>query len=186
MTLTSGAGRPQAFPLLKVNRQCCVGGSFSQVDPKPTWWAALFAHQSPRLQASKEFDHGGINLIRPFLLGPVAAAREHNCPSQLGNVEFRQRTRLGKRDEGLLAVDRLLAPGALRRKIVNSPILGIADHLAAVIPDDRDSSWVLHLLSDILRARVFAQGGTRSSNPLSSSGESNANLTSPGRARRGS
>jgi hypothetical protein len=172
MTLTSGAGRPQAFPLLKVNRQCCVGGSFSQVDRKPPWWAALFAHQSPRLQASKEFDHGGINLIRPFLLGPVAAAREHNCPSQLGNVEFRQRTRLGKRDEGLLAVDRLLAPGALHRKIVNSPILGIADHLAAVTPDDRDSSWVLHLLSDILRARIFAQGGTRSSNPLSSSEES--------------
>jgi hypothetical protein len=74
-----------------------------------------------------------------------------------------------------LAVDRLLAPGALRRKIVNSPILGVADHLAAVTLDDRDSSWVLHL-SDILRARIFAQGGTRSSNPLSSSGESCANL----------
>ncbi|HEX4614603.1 MAG TPA: hypothetical protein VH230_01700 [Stellaceae bacterium] len=76
-----------------------------------------------------------------------------------------------------MAVDRLLAPGALRRKIVNSPILGVADHLAAVTLDDRDSSWVLHL-SDILRARIFAQGGTRSSNPLSSSGESGANRAS--------
>jgi hypothetical protein len=57
----------------------------------------------------------------------------------------------GKRDEGLLAVERLLAPGALRRKIVNSPILGIADYLVAMTPDDRDSSWVLRLPSDILR-----------------------------------
>jgi hypothetical protein len=33
MALTGSAGCPQAFPLLKVDRQCCVDGSFSQVDP---------------------------------------------------------------------------------------------------------------------------------------------------------
>jgi hypothetical protein len=31
LALTSGADRPQAFPPLKVDRQCCVSGSFSQV-----------------------------------------------------------------------------------------------------------------------------------------------------------
>ena len=34
--------------------------------------------------------------------------------------------------------------------------LGIADQLARVIPDERDASRVLHLLPDILRARIFA------------------------------
>jgi hypothetical protein len=34
--------------------------------------------------------------------------------------------------------------------------LGIADQLAQVIPDERDASWVTHLLPDILRARIFA------------------------------
>jgi hypothetical protein len=34
--------------------------------------------------------------------------------------------------------------------------LGIADQLAAVIPDGRDASRVTHLLPDILRARIFA------------------------------
>jgi hypothetical protein len=34
--------------------------------------------------------------------------------------------------------------------------LGIADQLARVIPDDRDSDRVTHLLPDILRARIFA------------------------------
>src|SRR5437763_7551925 len=34
--------------------------------------------------------------------------------------------------------------------------LGIADQLAAVIPDRRDQSRVTHLLPDILRARIFA------------------------------
>jgi Transposase DDE domain group 1 len=34
--------------------------------------------------------------------------------------------------------------------------LGIADRLAAVIPDGRDASRVTHLLPDILRARIFA------------------------------
>ena len=34
--------------------------------------------------------------------------------------------------------------------------LGIADQLAQVIPDGRDASRVVHLLPDILRARVFA------------------------------
>ncbi len=34
--------------------------------------------------------------------------------------------------------------------------LGIAERLAAVIPDERDPSRVTHLLPDILRARIFA------------------------------
>src|SRR5438874_6500293 len=34
--------------------------------------------------------------------------------------------------------------------------LGIADQLARVIPDKRDASRVVHLLPDILRARIFA------------------------------
>ena len=34
--------------------------------------------------------------------------------------------------------------------------LGIVDRLAALIPDGREPSRVLHGLSDILRARVFA------------------------------
>src|SRR5712692_8204868 len=34
--------------------------------------------------------------------------------------------------------------------------LGIADHLARVIPDERGSDRVVHLLPDILRARIFA------------------------------
>src|SRR5215471_6961365 len=34
--------------------------------------------------------------------------------------------------------------------------LGIAKRLAAVIPDDRDASRVVHPLPDILRARIFA------------------------------
>jgi hypothetical protein len=34
--------------------------------------------------------------------------------------------------------------------------LGIAERLAAVIPDERDQSRVTHLLPDILRARIFA------------------------------
>ena len=34
--------------------------------------------------------------------------------------------------------------------------LGIVDRLAALIPDGRDPSRVLHSLSDILRARVLA------------------------------
>jgi hypothetical protein len=34
--------------------------------------------------------------------------------------------------------------------------LGIADRLAGVIPDSRDASRVVHLLPDILRARIFA------------------------------
>jgi hypothetical protein len=34
--------------------------------------------------------------------------------------------------------------------------LGIAERLAAVIPDGRDASRVTHLLPDILRARIFA------------------------------
>jgi hypothetical protein len=34
--------------------------------------------------------------------------------------------------------------------------LGIGDQLTRVIPDERDASRVLHLLPDILRARIFA------------------------------
>jgi hypothetical protein len=34
--------------------------------------------------------------------------------------------------------------------------LGIADRLARVIPDERDADRVVHLLPDILRARIFA------------------------------
>jgi hypothetical protein len=34
--------------------------------------------------------------------------------------------------------------------------LGLAERLAAVIPDERDASRVIHRLPDILRARVFA------------------------------
>jgi hypothetical protein len=34
--------------------------------------------------------------------------------------------------------------------------LGLAERLAAVIPDDRDASRVTHRLPDILRARIFA------------------------------
>ncbi len=34
--------------------------------------------------------------------------------------------------------------------------IGIADRLAAVIPDGRDPDRVTHLLPDILRARIFA------------------------------
>src|SRR5437762_11912906 len=34
--------------------------------------------------------------------------------------------------------------------------LGIADQLARVIPDERDTDRVVHLLPDILRARIFA------------------------------
>ena len=34
--------------------------------------------------------------------------------------------------------------------------LGLAERLAAVIPDGRDQSRVTHLLADILRARIFA------------------------------
>jgi hypothetical protein len=34
--------------------------------------------------------------------------------------------------------------------------LGIADQLARMIPDERDASRVVHLLPDILRARIFA------------------------------
>ena len=34
--------------------------------------------------------------------------------------------------------------------------LGIADHLARVIPDERDADRVIHPLPDILRARIFA------------------------------
>jgi GNAT superfamily N-acetyltransferase len=34
--------------------------------------------------------------------------------------------------------------------------LGIADQLARVIPDERDADRVVHLLPDILRARIFA------------------------------
>ena len=33
--------------------------------------------------------------------------------------------------------------------------LGIADRLARVIPDGRDQDRVIHLLPDILRARIF-------------------------------
>jgi hypothetical protein len=36
MALTGGAGPPSAFPLLKVDRQCCNGDSFSQADPLRT------------------------------------------------------------------------------------------------------------------------------------------------------
>jgi hypothetical protein len=34
--------------------------------------------------------------------------------------------------------------------------LGLAERLAAVIPEERDASRVAHLLADILRARIFA------------------------------
>jgi hypothetical protein len=34
--------------------------------------------------------------------------------------------------------------------------LGIADQLARVIPDERDADRVVHLLPDILRARILA------------------------------
>ena len=34
--------------------------------------------------------------------------------------------------------------------------LGIADQLARVIPEERDADRVIHLLPDILRARIFA------------------------------
>src|ERR1700720_332153 len=34
--------------------------------------------------------------------------------------------------------------------------LGIADQLARVIPDERDADRVVHLLPDILRARIWA------------------------------
>jgi len=34
--------------------------------------------------------------------------------------------------------------------------LGLAERLAAVIPDERDASRVIHRLPDILRARIFA------------------------------
>jgi hypothetical protein len=34
--------------------------------------------------------------------------------------------------------------------------LGIANQLARVIPDERDADRVVHLLPDILRARIFA------------------------------
>src|SRR5205823_10345518 len=36
LALTGGAGPPSAFPLLKVDRQCCNRDNFSQPDPKPT------------------------------------------------------------------------------------------------------------------------------------------------------
>src|ERR1700723_2628016 len=32
----------------------------------------------PRLQASKKVDHGGVDLRRTFLLGPMSATRQHD------------------------------------------------------------------------------------------------------------
>jgi hypothetical protein len=43
----------------------------------------------------------------------------------------------------------------IRRKIVNSPILGIADHLAAVTPDDRDSRAGSSICFPIFSAPAF-------------------------------
>src|SRR5262249_25998921 len=39
----------------------------------------------PRLQAPKEVDHGSADLRRTFLLGPMAAARQHDRRPELGN-----------------------------------------------------------------------------------------------------
>jgi hypothetical protein len=50
----------------------------------------------------------------------------------------------------LLTVGSCCSP---RRRVV---VLGIADQLARVIPDERDADRVTHLLPDILRARIFA------------------------------
>src|SRR5271163_4775938 len=39
----------------------------------------------PRLHAPKEVDHGSADLRRAFLLGPMAAARQHDGRPELGN-----------------------------------------------------------------------------------------------------
>src|ERR1700747_2566144 len=42
----------------------------------------------PRLQAPEEVDHGRADLQRPFLLGPMTAAPQHDRRPKLGN-EYR-------------------------------------------------------------------------------------------------
>ena len=58
LALTGGAGPPSAFPLLKVDRQCCNGDSFSQADPKPTLGQSP---DHPRLG----LESGGVDLTWP-------------------------------------------------------------------------------------------------------------------------
>ena len=47
----------------------------------------------------------------------------------------------------------MLSPSATR---ATNSRLGLAERLAAVIPNGRDQSRVTHLLPDVLRARIFA------------------------------
>src|SRR5947208_7090789 len=51
---------------------------------------------------------------------------------------------------------RLSSDGGVMLLAQAGPRLGLAERLAAVIPDGRDRSRVTHLLPDILRARIFA------------------------------
>jgi hypothetical protein len=50
MALTGGAGPPSAFPLLKVDRQCCNGDCFSQPDPKRTFTGSTEVGKLPMQQ----------------------------------------------------------------------------------------------------------------------------------------
>src|ERR1700757_2782279 len=51
----------------------------SQLGGRTYFFPALRENAVPS-QIAEETDHRGVNLRRPLLLGPVAAARQHDCP----------------------------------------------------------------------------------------------------------
>ena len=63
-------------------------------DPRPTGVCRnslsarleVAAEPGARLQLVQKIDHRGVDLRRPFLLGPVTATREHDLAAQLRHV----------------------------------------------------------------------------------------------------
>src|SRR5580693_6572807 len=61
-------------------------------------WGRRVTHPQKRLQAPKKIDHGSADLRRTFLLGPMAAARQHDRWPKLGS--HRRLLRNGRRKGG--------------------------------------------------------------------------------------
>jgi hypothetical protein len=77
LALTGGAKPPPAFPLLKADRQCANGDSFSQTDPFRTSVVGvrLLLITYPKRPEGRPVSKGGAEIVVAHSMMPDAGAR---------------------------------------------------------------------------------------------------------------
>src|SRR5687767_13901651 len=77
----------------------------------------FFNSTQAELEAPKEVDQRGIDFLRSLLLGPVTAARKHECPPKMGHELRQPGNELVHTAEG---DHQVLVPGDVERGDVNA------------------------------------------------------------------